>query len=255
MGQKVALGWRTLKLKQRGQSVYVRVRRGYENVLNAIMEDGEATVLGLRRSKPLFFLGRELFLFKTAPQKTSSEPCHIPIWLEAIHQPAEPINDMSPIRAPIKSAPFPWNISKHFDGSGFSPAGSLESVTPPHPTRSYNPHPHLHHHRHPLHGPHILCISATGSSLGETEGAEEGESSTEPFSQRSPWNVHGKRMHCGLLEEPDMDSTGWFLLHRCDIGTPGIWAFLERKTGLGILWPEIGIRKSYLTFRQGSSWI
>lgn len=37
MGQKVALGWRTLKLKQWGQSVYVRVRRGYENVLNAIM--------------------------------------------------------------------------------------------------------------------------------------------------------------------------------------------------------------------------
>ncbi len=37
---------------------------------------------------------------------------------------------MSPIRAPIKSAPFPWNISKHFDGSGFPPAGSLESVTP-----------------------------------------------------------------------------------------------------------------------------
>lgn len=53
----------------------------YKNVLNAIMEDGEATVLGLRRSKPLFFffIGRELFLFKTAPQKTSSEPCHIPI--------------------------------------------------------------------------------------------------------------------------------------------------------------------------------
>lgn len=52
----------------------------YKNVLNAIMEDGEATVLGLRRSKPLFFfVGRELFLFKTAPQKTSSEPCHIPI--------------------------------------------------------------------------------------------------------------------------------------------------------------------------------
>lgn len=51
----------------------------YKNVLNAIMEDGEATVLGLRRSKPLFFIGRELFLFKTVPQKTSSEPCHIPI--------------------------------------------------------------------------------------------------------------------------------------------------------------------------------
>lgn len=55
----------------------------YKNVLNAIMEDGEAKVLGLRRSKPLFFffflVGRELFLFKTAPQKTSSEPCHIPI--------------------------------------------------------------------------------------------------------------------------------------------------------------------------------
>lgn len=27
----------------------------YKNVLNAIMEDGEAKVLGLRRSKPLFF--------------------------------------------------------------------------------------------------------------------------------------------------------------------------------------------------------
>ncbi len=48
---------------------------------------------------------------------------------------------MSPIRAPIKSAPFPWNISKHFDGSGFPPAGSLESVTPPPPHPLLQPTP------------------------------------------------------------------------------------------------------------------
>lgn len=33
----------------------------YKNVLNAIMEDGEATVLGLRRSKPLFFFFLSFF--------------------------------------------------------------------------------------------------------------------------------------------------------------------------------------------------
>lgn len=65
----MALGWRTLKLKQWGQSVYVRVRRGYENVLNAIMGDGEATVLGLRRSKPLFFSGKGAFLIQNSPTK------------------------------------------------------------------------------------------------------------------------------------------------------------------------------------------
>lgn len=39
----------------------------YKNILNAIMEDGEATVLGLRRSKPLFF-----FFFFSSPSLEGS---------------------------------------------------------------------------------------------------------------------------------------------------------------------------------------
>lgn len=44
----------------------------YKNVLNAIMEDGEATVLGLRRSKPLFFFffrWEGAFLIQNSPTK------------------------------------------------------------------------------------------------------------------------------------------------------------------------------------------
>lgn len=41
----------------------------YKNVLNAIMEDGEATVLGLRRSKPLFFLWEGAFLIQNSTTK------------------------------------------------------------------------------------------------------------------------------------------------------------------------------------------
>lgn len=44
----------------------------YKNVLNAIMEDGEATVLGLRRSKPLFFFFFSLggsFSYSKQPHK------------------------------------------------------------------------------------------------------------------------------------------------------------------------------------------
>lgn len=48
--------------------MYVCVGRGYENVLNAIMGDGEATVLGLRRSKPLFFWGGS-FSYSKQPHK------------------------------------------------------------------------------------------------------------------------------------------------------------------------------------------
>lgn len=41
----------------------------YKNVLNALMEDGEATVLGLRRSKPLFFGWEGAFLIQNSPTK------------------------------------------------------------------------------------------------------------------------------------------------------------------------------------------
>lgn len=44
------------------------VGRGYKNVLNAIMGDGEATELGLRRSKPLFS-GEGAFLIQNSPTK------------------------------------------------------------------------------------------------------------------------------------------------------------------------------------------
>lgn len=110
---------------------------------------------------------------------------------------------MSPIRAPIKSAPFPWNISKHFDGSGFSPlwiSGVSDPQSPP-PLQPSPPPPLLHYHHHLHHhllslsvtlslcSQHIVCVSVTGSALGDSEGAEEGESCSKPFSHRSPGDI------------------------------------------------------------------
>lgn len=56
----------------------VGVRRGYENVLNAIMEDGEATVQGLRRSKLLFFRGGSLSYSKQAHKRPPVSPATSP---------------------------------------------------------------------------------------------------------------------------------------------------------------------------------
>ncbi|KAK6318052.1 hypothetical protein J4Q44_G00113430 [Coregonus suidteri] len=63
------------------------------------------------------------------------------------------------------------------------------------------------------------CHPWCGSGHGDAEPdkgrpTEEGEPYTEPFSWRSQFAIDGKRMHCGLLEEPDMDSTeSW--IERC----------------------------------------
>lgn len=106
----------------------------YKNVLNAIMEDGEATVLGLRRSKPLFFFffrWEGAFLIQNSPTKDFQWALPHPHLTWGHSSAFQAYQWHVPIRAPIKSAPFPWNISKHFDGSGFPPAGFLESLPPP----------------------------------------------------------------------------------------------------------------------------
>lgn len=105
----------------------------YKNVLNAIVEDGEATVLGLRRSKPLFFFffGWEgAFLIQNSSTKDFQWALPHPHLTWGHSSAFQAYQWHVPIRAPIKSAPFPWNISKHFDGSGFPPAGFLESLSP-----------------------------------------------------------------------------------------------------------------------------
>lgn len=105
----------------------------YKNVLNAIVEDGEATVLGLRRSKPLFFFFRweGAFLIQNSSTKDFQWALPHPHLTWGHSSAFQAYQWHVPIRAPIKSAPFPWNISKHFDGSGFPPAGFLESLSPP----------------------------------------------------------------------------------------------------------------------------
>lgn len=96
------------------------------------MEDGEATVLGLRRSKPLFFFGWEgAFLIQNSPTKDFQWALPHPHLTWGHSSAFQAYQWHVPIRAPIKSAPFPWNISKHFDGSGFPPAGFLEESLPP----------------------------------------------------------------------------------------------------------------------------
>lgn len=104
-----------------------------KNVLNAIVEDGEATVLGLRRSKPLFFFFRweGAFLIQNSSTKDFQWALPHPHLTWGHSSAFQAYQWHVPIRAPIKSAPFPWNISKHFDGSGFPPAGFLESLSPP----------------------------------------------------------------------------------------------------------------------------
>lgn len=54
--------------------------------------------------------------------------------------------------------------------------------------------------------------------------------------------MDGKRMHCGLLEEPDMDSTGWFSLYWPPLALGmllELGAALERqRLGLGNVEPQ-----------------
>lgn len=147
----------------------------YKNVLNAIMEDGEATVLGLRRSKPLFFCWEGAFLIQNSSTKDFQWALPHPHLTWGHSSAFQAYQWHVPIRAPIKSAPFPWNISKHFDGSGFPPAGFLESLPP---LSSLIPtFPLLLRQHHPSLGePQILNISCDGQWSRKHKGwaAKEG---------------------------------------------------------------------------------
>lgn len=131
------------------------------------MEDGEATVLGLRRSKPLFFFfsfffrWEGAFLIQNSPTKDFQWALPHPHLTWGHSSALQAYQWHVPIRAPIKSAPFPWNISKHFDGSGFPPAGFLESL-PPRPTPSPPSFP-------PSFPPPLLSSANTTPLLGEPQ--------------------------------------------------------------------------------------
>lgn len=167
----------------------------YKNVLNAIMENGEATVLGLRRSKPLFFFRWEgAFLIQNSPTKDFQWALPHPHLTWGHSSAFQAYQWHVPIRAPIKSAPFPWNISKHFDGSGFPPAGFLESLPPPHPPFL----PHSHHpppNRHPPHHQPFSSANTTPlwvnlrSSTSPVTGSGHGNTERDK-SGRGGGNVH-----------------------------------------------------------------
>lgn len=175
------------------------------------MEDGEATVLGLRRSKPLFFRWEGAFLIQNSPTKDFQWALPHPHLTWGHSSAFQAYQWHVPIRAPIKSAPFPWNISKHFDGSGFPPAGFLESLPPfpplfpPPPFSSANTTPLWANLR-------SSTSSVTGSGHGNTErdkgtSTEEGETCTKPFSWRS---------QCRWWEEDALRAAGgaWYGFHR-----------------------------------------
>lgn len=176
------------------------------------MEDGKATVLGLRRSKPLFFFRWEgAFLIQNSPTKDFQWALPHPHLTWGHSSAFQAYQWHVPIRAPIKSAPFPWNISKHFDGSGFPPAGFLESLPPFPPLFPPPPSPPP---SPPLSGrtsdpQHLLRRAVVTETLSETRGEplSKGKRALSHFLGGASV-VDGKRMHCGLLEEPDMDSTG-----------------------------------------------
>lgn len=184
----------------------------YKNVLNAIMEDGEATVLGLRRSKPLFFHWEGAFLIQNSLTKDFQWALPHPHLTWGHSSAFQAYQWHVPIRAPIKSAPFPWNISKHFDGSGFPPAGFLESLPPfpplfPPPPPSPPPSPPLLWAN--LRSFNISCDGQWSRKHWVRRGEHHrtGETCTKPFSWRS---------QCRWWEEDALRAAGgaWYGFHR-----------------------------------------
>lgn len=210
------------------------------------MENGEATVLGLRRSKPLFFFRWEgAFLIQNSPTKDFQWALPHPHLTWGHSSAFQAYQWHVPIRAPIKSAPFPWNISKHFDGSGFPPAGFLESLPPPlssltpttsPPTATPPPTLLLCQYHPSLGEPQILNISCDGQwsrkHRARRERPRRGKRALSHFLGGAGV-VDGKRMHCGLLEEPDMDSTGQFRLNQLNLSCGWKKRLVHKKI---ILW-------------------
>lgn len=92
----------------------------YKNVLNAIMEDGEATVLGLRRSKPLFFFF--LFFFSLGGSFSYSKQPHkrLPVSLATSPSDLGPFISLPslsmtcPHQGSYKISPFPMKHQQTF---------------------------------------------------------------------------------------------------------------------------------------------
>lgn len=201
------------------------------------MEDGEATVLGLRRSKPLFFFFRweGAFLIQNSPTKDFQWALPHPHLTWGHSSAFQAYQWHVPIRAPIKSAPFPWNISKHFDGSGFPPAGFLESLPPPAPHPHPLPfHPYSHLPSSPPPTPPLSWANlrsstspVTGSGHGNTElgegrATEEGETCAKPFSWRS---------QCRWWEEDALRAAGgaWHGFHRSVLLNSACLGYVEEN--------------------------
>lgn len=140
MGPKVALGRRTLKLRRWGPSAYVR--RGYENVLNAIMGDGEATVLGLRRSKPLFFSGKGAFLIQNSPTKDFQWALPHPHLTRSHSSACRAYQWHIPHQGSYKISPFPMKHQQTFWRLWLFPrwiAGASDPPNPVHPPTPRTP--------------------------------------------------------------------------------------------------------------------
>lgn len=202
----------------------------YKNVLNAIMEDGEATVLGLRRSKPLFFSLGGSFSYSKQPHK------RLPVSLATSPSDLGPFISLPslsmtcPHQGSYKISPFPMKHQQTFWRVWLSPRWISGVSTPP--PNSFLPYSHLPPHppiHPPSHPPLSLSLSSanttplwanlrsstspvTGSGHGNTErdkgrAAEEGETCTKPFSWRS---------QCRWWEEDALRAAGgaWYGFHR-----------------------------------------
>lgn len=182
------------------------------------MEDGEATVLGLRRSKPLFFF----FFFSLGGSFSYSKQPHkrLPVSLATSPSDLGPFISLPslsmtcPHQGSYKISPFPmkhqqtfWRVwlSPRWISGVSTPLSSLIPTSPTPPFSSANTTPlwvNLRSSTSPV----------TGSGHGNTErdegrAAEEGETCTKPFSWRS---------QCCWWEEDALRAAGgaWYGFHR-----------------------------------------
>lgn len=177
------------------------------------MEDGEATVLGLRGSKPLFFfsLGGS-FSYSKQPHK------RLPVSLATSPSDLGPFISLPslsmtcPHQGSYKISPFPMKHQQTFWRVWLSPRWISGVSTPPPFLPYFHPPPPL--PIPPLFGwtsdpQHLLWRAVVTETQSETRGESlrRGKRALSHFLGGASV-VDGKRMHCGLLEEPDMDSTG-----------------------------------------------
>lgn len=176
------------------------------------MEDGEATVLGLRRSKPLFFfsLGGS-FSYSKQPHK------RLPVSLATSPSDLGPFISLPslsmtcPHQGSYKISPFPMKHQQTFWRVWLSPRW-ISGVSTPFLPYSHLP-PLLRQHHPSLGEPQILNISSDGQ-WSRKHRARQGESRwgggnvcTKPFSWRS---------QCRWWEEDALRAAGgaWYGFHR-----------------------------------------